>query len=57
MLPPTRDLREVAGNVAAAVAERAWAEGVARAARPEAELGEVIRRQMYVPRYRRLVPG
>ncbi len=57
VLPPTRDLREVAGNVAAAVAERAWAEGVARAARPEAELGEVIRRQMYVPRYRRLVPG
>lgn len=57
VLPPTRDLRQVAESVAAAVAEQAWAEGVARATRPEEALRDVIRRQMYVPRYRRLVAG
>jgi len=57
VLPPNRDLREVAVNVAAAVAERAWAEGVAQAEQPDRDLREVIREQMYVPRYRPLTAG
>jgi malate dehydrogenase (oxaloacetate-decarboxylating) len=56
VLPPNRDLRATAVQVAAAVAEQAWAQGVATADRPDGDLREALRRSMYVPRYRQLVP-
>jgi malate dehydrogenase (oxaloacetate-decarboxylating) len=57
VLPPIRDLRDTAVQVAAAVAEMAWKQGVARAGRPDGDLQQALRRTMYVPRYRQLVPG
>lgn len=57
VLPPNRDLRETAANVASAVAQKAWEQGVARSQRPEGDLREALRGLMYVPRYRRFVPG
>lgn len=57
VLPPNRDLRETAAQVAAAVAEKAWQQGVARARRPQGDLKDLLRAAMYVPRYRPLVPA
>lgn len=57
VLPPNRDLRETAAQVAAAVAEKAWAQGLARRERPAGDLQELLRAEMYVPRYRPLVPA
>ena len=57
VLPPNRDLRDTATNVAAAVAETAWEQGVARAERPDSDLRQALRGLMYVPRYRQLVAG
>ena len=57
VLPPNRDLRDTAVQVAAAVAETAWKQGVARADRPAGDLRQALRNTMYVPRYRQLVPN
>ena len=57
VLPPNRDLRETAAQVAAAVAAKAWEQGVARAEPPAGDLKEHLRAAMYVPRYRALVPA
>ena len=57
VLPPNRDLREMAVQVAAAVAAQAWEQGVARREQPEGDLPQLLRDSMYVPRYRRYIPG
>jgi len=57
ILPPNRDLREMSAHVAAAVAAKAWEQGVARAPQPEGDLKKALRQAMYVPRYRPLVAG
>jgi malate dehydrogenase (oxaloacetate-decarboxylating) len=57
VLPPNRDLRETAAQVAAAVAAKAWDQGLARRERPQGNLKELLKAQMYVPRYRPYVPG
>lgn len=48
--PPLRDIRSVSLAIAVAVAEVAYARGLARVERP-ADLEEFIRAQMYDPRY------
>jgi len=57
ILPPNRDLRETAAQVAAAVAAKAWEQGVARAEPPADDLKAALRAAMYVPRYRPLTPA
>jgi malate dehydrogenase (oxaloacetate-decarboxylating) len=56
VLPPNRDLREMAVQVGAAVATQAWDQGVARRERPEGDLRGLLRAAMYVPHYREYVP-
>lgn len=56
VLPPNRDLREMAAQVGAAVATVAWEQGLARAERPDGDLVSHLRQRMYVPRYRPLLP-
>ena len=48
--PPLSSIREVSAQIALAVAEEAYAEGLARLARPD-DLGQHIRAQMYDPSY------
>lgn len=57
ILPPNRDLRETATQVAAAVAAKAWELGLARRPQPTGNLRDALRDYMYVPRYHDLVPG
>jgi malic enzyme len=57
VLPPNRDLRKMAVQVAGAVATQAWEQGVARRERPQGDLATVLRQCMYVPRYRPYVPA
>lgn len=57
ILPPNRDLRETAAHVAAAVAAKAWEQGVARADQPAGDLKALLRAAMYEPRYRPFVPA
>lgn len=56
VLPPNRDLREMAAQVGAAVAKVAWEQGLARAERPGGDLVSHLRESMYVPGYRPLLP-
>ncbi len=55
LLPPVAALRDVSATVAAAVAEAAWREGVARATRP-GDLAGHVRSLMWRPEYRAVVP-
>ena len=57
VLPPNRDLREMAVQVATAVAKQAWEQGVARREQPPGDLSVLLREAMYVPRYRPYVPA
>ncbi len=50
ILPPLTAIREVSANIAAAVAEYAWDEGLARRRRPR-DIMALVRSQMYEPRY------
>jgi malate dehydrogenase (oxaloacetate-decarboxylating)(NADP+) len=48
--PPLRDIRTVSLEIATAVAELAWEQGLAQAPRP-ADIRSAIRSMMYVPEY------
>jgi malate dehydrogenase (oxaloacetate-decarboxylating)(NADP+) len=50
ILPPLTAIREVSANIAAAVAEYAWDEGLARRRRPR-DIMSLVRSQMYDPHY------
>jgi malate dehydrogenase (oxaloacetate-decarboxylating)(NADP+) len=50
LYPPLRDIRSISLEIATAVAEKIYADGLARAKRP-ADLRETIRKYMYDPRY------
>ena len=50
LYPPLADVRSVSAHIAAAVAEVAFAEGLARVERP-ADLLEYVQGHMYDPRY------
>ncbi|GBC59719.1 NAD-dependent malic enzyme [Desulfonema ishimotonii] len=52
--PPLKAIRAVSAQIAVAVAEIAWASGLARHPRPEDPEG-YIKKQMYVPEYQRYV--
>jgi malate dehydrogenase (oxaloacetate-decarboxylating)(NADP+) len=50
LYPPLAGVREVSAHIACAVAEIALRDGHADAERPE-DLGELVRSEMYDPRY------
>jgi malate dehydrogenase (oxaloacetate-decarboxylating)(NADP+) len=50
ILPPLEAIREVSATIAAAVAEYAWDEGLARRRRPR-DIMALVRSQMYDPQY------
>jgi malate dehydrogenase (oxaloacetate-decarboxylating)(NADP+) len=50
ILPPLTAIREVSATIAAAVAEYAWDEGLARRRRPR-DIMALVRSEMYEPRY------
>jgi malate dehydrogenase (oxaloacetate-decarboxylating)(NADP+) len=50
LYPPLRDIRSISLEIATAVAEKIYADGLARAERP-ADLRGTIRKHMYDPRY------
>lgn len=50
ILPPLTAIREVSATIAAAVAEYAWDEGLARRRRPR-DIMALVRSQMYDPQY------
>jgi malate dehydrogenase (oxaloacetate-decarboxylating)(NADP+) len=50
ILPPLTTIREVSATIAAAVAEYAWDEGLARRRRPR-DIMALVRSQMYDPQY------
>jgi malate dehydrogenase (oxaloacetate-decarboxylating)(NADP+) len=50
ILPPLEAIREVSAAIAAAVAEYAWDEGLARRRRPK-DIMALVRSQMYYPEY------
>ena len=50
LYPPLRNIREVSAQIAVAVAEMAYAQGLARAPRPD-DLEARIRATMYSPVY------
>jgi malate dehydrogenase (oxaloacetate-decarboxylating)(NADP+) len=50
ILPPLTAIREVSATIAAAVAEHAWDEGLARRRRPR-DIMALVRSQMYDPHY------
>ena len=50
VLPPLEQIRDVSATIATAVAEYAWAEGLATKDRPNDVMGHV-RAKMYDPRY------
>ena len=52
--PPFSRIREVSAAIAAAVAELAWSQGLARAPRPDDPVAH-IRSHMYEPVYRSYV--
>ena len=50
LYPPLRDIRRISWEIATAVAEQVFAEGLARTSRP-ADLKKVVKDYMYDPRY------
>jgi malate dehydrogenase (oxaloacetate-decarboxylating)(NADP+) len=56
LYPPLREIRAVSARIAAAVAEVAWADGLAAAPRP-GEIAQTIRAMMWDPRYTETTTG
>ena len=56
LLPDLKLIREISAQVAVAVCEQAYSEGLADLPRPD-DLEEHVRRRMYYPRYLPYQPG